>query len=431
MAKKDVVKVGLLGLGTVGYGVFKTLKLQEDEMEKKLGCRVEIKKILVLRVADFVDKVEDPSVLTDNADEILTDPDIDIIVELIGGTNAAYTFQKKALENGKHVVSANKDLVATKGHELIALAAANGLDYNYEAAVAGAIPVIRPLKMCLAGNHITEILGIVNGTTNFILTKMTREGMSYAEALKIASDLGYAEANPTSDVEGLDAARKVAIMGTLAFHSDIRFDDVYKEGITKLTEKDIARAGELGYVIKLIGMDRLVDGEVEVCVYPMLIPAEHMLAKVEDAFNAVFIHGDAVDDIMLYGRGAGEMPTASAVVGDIFEVVRNINNGVTGKWDNNTYNNYPIRSIDEIKNKFFVRMTVSNEVGVLAKVIGLLAENHVGIASISQEEMTEGETSAEIVLTTEHVCEKFFFNSLEKLRGMDCVNEISSVIRVY
>ena len=431
MAKKDVIKVGLLGLGTVGYGVFKTLRLQKDEMIKKLGCRIEIKRILVLKIADFADKVEDPSILTENADDILTDPDIDIVIELIGGTKAAYTFQQKALENGKHIVTANKDLVATKGHELIAYAAAHGLDYNYEAAVAGAIPVIRPLKMCLAGNHITEILGIVNGTTNFILTKMTREGMSYEEALKIASELGYAEANPTSDVEGLDAARKVAIMGTLAFHRDIRFDDVYKEGITKLTKKDIAKAGELGYVIKLIGVDRLIDDEVEVCVYPMLIPAEHMLAKVEDAFNAVFIHGDAVDDIMLYGRGAGEMPTASAVVGDVFEVVRNINNGVTGKWDNNTYNDYKIRSIDDIKNKFFVRMTVSNEVGVLARVIGLLAQNKVGIASISQAEMSEGEKSAEIVLTTEHVREKYFFGSLEELRKMDCVDEISSVIRVY
>ncbi|MDO4479065.1 MAG: homoserine dehydrogenase [Lachnospiraceae bacterium] len=429
MAKKDVIKVGLLGLGTVGYGVFKTLKLQENDMMAKLGSKIEIKRILVLKVADFADKVEDPSILTENADDILCDPEIDLVVELIGGTNAAYTFQKKALENGKHIVTANKDLVATKGYELIALAAANGLDYNYEAAVAGGIPVIRPLKMCLAGNHVTEILGIVNGTTNFILSKMANEGMGYEEALKIASDLGYAEANPTSDVEGLDAGRKVAIMGTLAFHRDIRFDDVYKEGITKLTEKDFASAKELGYTIKLIGMDRLVDDEVEVCVYPMLIPADHMLAKVDDAFNAVFIHGDAVDDIMLYGRGAGEMPTASAVTGDIFEVVRNINNGVTGKWDNSTYNNYRIRTIDEVCNKFFVRMTVKDTVGVLATVVGTLAEDQISIASIIQN--LNDDNSAEIILTTEKVNEKSFRNSLDKLKASDVVEEISSVIRVY
>ena len=431
MAKKDVIKVGLLGLGTVGFGVFKTLRLQADEMEKKIGSRIEIKRILVLKIADFASKVEDPAILTENADDILDDPEIDVVVELIGGTTAAFTFQKKALENGKHVVTANKDLVATEGHNLMELAENNGLDYMFEAAVAGGIPVIRPLRRCLEGNHITEILGIVNGTTNFILTKMTKEGMSYKEALKIASDLGYAEANPTSDVEGLDAARKVAIMATLAFHRDVRFQDVFHEGITKLTEDDIRCASELGYVIKLMGIARLREGGIEVSVFPVLLPKEHMMAAVEDSFNAVFIHGDAVDDIMLYGRGAGEMPTASAVVGDIFETVRNINNGVTGKLGNLTYNDYPIRPIEEYINKFFLRMIVPDKPGVLSKIVDVFAKNHVSIASVIQRIDKDDPSIAELVLTTEEVKEGEFNSALNELQSLDAVQSIASVIRVY
>ena len=431
MANKDVIKVGLLGLGTVGFGVYKTLKLQADEMEKKLGSRVEIKRILVLKIADFADKVEDPAILTENADDILDDPDIDIVIEVIGGTKAAFAFQKKALENGKHVVTANKDLVATEGYNLISLAEEKGLDYSFEAAVAGGIPVIRPLRRCLEGNHITEILGIVNGTTNFILTKMAKEGMSYEAALKIASELGYAEANPTSDVEGLDAARKVAIMATLAFHTDVRFWDVFHEGITKLTEDDFRCAKQLGYVIKLIGVARLRNEAVEVCVYPMLLPKEHMMTAVDDAFNAVFIHGDAVDDIMLYGRGAGEMPTASAIVGDLFDTVRNINNGVTGKLGNLTYNSYPIRPVDEIVNKFFLRMIVPDKPGVLASIVNVFAAHKVSIASVIQELLKDDPCLAELVMTTEDVKESAFAAAIEELNSLDAVQEIKSVIRVY
>ena len=431
MAKKDVIKVGLLGLGTVGLGVFKTLRLQADEMEKKIGSRIEIKRILVLKIADFAHKVEDPAILTENADDILEDPEIDIVIELIGGTKAAFEFQKKALMNGKHVVTANKDLVATEGFDLMNLALGKGLDYNFEAAVAGGIPVIRPLRRCLEGNHISEILGIVNGTTNFILTKMTKEGMGYKEALKIASDLGYAEANPTSDVEGLDAARKVAIMATLAFHRDVRFQDVYHEGITQLTEDDIRCASELGYVIKLLGVARLRDGGVEVSVYPVLLSKEHMMASVEDSFNAVFIHGDAVDDIMLYGRGAGEMPTASAVVGDIFETVRDINNGVTGKLPCLTYNDYPIRPIGEAVNKFFLRMIVPDKPGVLSSIVSVFAKHEVSIASVIQKIEKEDPTVAELVLTTEEVKEDLFNSAVEELKNLESVHKIASVIRVY
>lgn len=431
MAKKEVVRIGLLGLGTVGFGVYKTLKLQLENMEAKTGSRIEIKRILVLKIADFADRVDDVAILTENADDILDDPEIDIVVEVIGGTKAAYEFQKKALLNGKHVVTANKDLVATEGHNLIEMASERGLDYSFEAAVAGGIPVIRPLRRCLAGNNITEILGIVNGTTNFILTKMAKENMSYQEALKIASELGYAEANPTSDVEGLDAARKVAIMASLAFHSDVRFKDVYHEGITSLTEDDIRNAGELGCVIKLMGVTRQIDGAVEAAVYPMLIPKDHMMASVEDSFNAVFIHGDAVDDVMLYGRGAGEMPTASAIVGDIFETVRNINNDCTGRLGSSIYRQLPIRPQEETVNKFFVRMRVPDRCGVLSEVVSVFAKNNVSINSVIQKIGLEKPDEAEIVITTEKISEKNFRHSLDELKALDSINEISSVIRVY
>jgi homoserine dehydrogenase len=361
MEKKDTIYVGLLGLGTVGFGVYKTLKLQKDEMVRKVGSNVVIKKILVLKIADFASKVEDPSILTENADDILEDLQIDVVIEVIGGTKAAFDFQKKALENGKHVVTANKDLVATRGHELLVLAEEKRLDYLFEASVAGGIPIIRPLRLCLAGNNISEVMGIVNGTTNFILTKMSQEGMGYEEALKIAMSLGYAESNPTADVEGLDAARKVAIMASIAFHSRVTFDDVYHEGITKLTESDIRNARELGCVVKLIGITRQKDDEIEAGVYPMLIPDSHPMAAVNDVFNAVFVHGDAVDDVMMYGRGAGEMPTASAIVGDLFDIVRNINYGCTGRLGCTCYKSLKIRHIDEIENKFFVRMQVANK----------------------------------------------------------------------
>ncbi len=431
MAKKEVIKVGLLGLGTVGYGVFKTLKLQKEAMVAKIGSRIEIKRILVLKIADFADKVEDPSILTENADDILDDPEIDVVIEVIGGTRAAFDFQKKALENGKHVISANKDLVATRGHELLLLAGEKKLDYFFEAAVAGGIPIIRPLRHCLLGNNISEILGIVNGTTNYILTKMSRDGANYDEVLKMAQDLGYAEADPTSDVEGLDAARKVAIMASIAFHSQVTFDDVYKEGITKITSKDIDLARELGWVIKLIGITREKDGAIEACVYPMLIPKDHPMASVHDSFNAVFVHGDAVDDVMFYGRGAGEMPTASAIVGDLFDVVRNINDDCTGRSQCTCYRSLPIRPVEEIENKFFVRMQVCDNPGVLEAITSVFHANSVNIESILQKSESLKDQEAEIVLTTGKVVEKNFRKALEELEAMDIILAISSVIRVY
>ena len=318
------VQIALLGLGTVGTGVYKVLKAQKEEISHKVGTEIQLKKILVRNTKKAAEKLDDPSVLTTEWKSILDDPEISVVVEVMGGIEPARSYILDALHAGKSVVTANKDLLASHGKELMDAAAEAKVDLLFEASVAGGIPIIRPLKECLAGNQISEVMGIVNGTTNFILTKMAEEGMEFKEALALATELGYAEADPTADIEGLDAARKMAILASIAFHSRVTFDDVYTEGITKITATDIRYAKEMGCDIKLLGMAKNTQEGIETRVQPMLIPSTHPLASVRDSFNAVFVHGDAVDDTMFYGRGAGELPTASAVVGDILDAVRNM-----------------------------------------------------------------------------------------------------------
>ena len=303
------IKLALLGLGTVGTGVYKLIHMRSDVMEQTIGAQLEIKKILVHNINKKREGI-DPSLLTDDWKEIITDDEIQIVVEVIGGIEPARTMILEALRAGKNVVSANKDLIAEQGRELLDTAQEAGKDFLFEAAVAGGIPIIRPLKQCLAANEISDVLGIVNGTTNYILTKMFEDGMEFSDALKKAQELGYAEADPTADVEGLDAGRKVAIMASIAFHSRVVFQDVYTEGISKITAADIAYAKEFDSVIKLLGVARNTETGIEAGVYPVMLNKDHPLASVRNSFNAVFIHGDAVDDAMFYGRGAGEMPRA-------------------------------------------------------------------------------------------------------------------------
>ena len=321
MNQERVVKAGLLGLGTVGSGVYKLVERQKNEMALKAGAGLEIQKILVHNINKKREGV-DQSLLTDKWEDIMNDDEIEIVIEVMGGIEPARTMILEALHAGKNVVTANKDLVATHGHELLEAAEESGVDFLFEAAVAGAIPIIRPLKQCLAANEIQEVIGIVNGTTNFILTKMIEEGMDFDDALALATELGYAEADPTADIEGLDAGRKVAIMASIAFHSRVTFDDVYTEGITKITAKDVEYAEEFGDVIKLLGVAHNTEEGIEVAVHPMMIPKEHPLASVRDSFNAVFVRSDAAGDTMFYGRGAGELPTASAIMGDVIDVIR-------------------------------------------------------------------------------------------------------------
>ena len=428
MTDTKTIKVGLLGLGTVGTGVYKLIGRRSEEMQQKTGAALEIKKILVHNMKKVRQGV-DQNLLTDQWKEIIEDDEIQIVIEVMGGIEPAKTMIIEALKAGKNVVSANKDLIAEYGKELYDAAKEGSADFLFEAAAAGGIPIIRPLKQCLEGNQIDEIMGIVNGTTNYILTKMFEDGMDFTEALAKATELGYAEADPTADIEGLDAGRKVAIMASIAFNSRVTFDDVYTEGITKITASDIRYAKETGSVIKLLGVARNTPEGIEVRVHPMLIPERHPLASVNDSFNAVFVHGDAVDDAMFYGRGAGELPTASAVVGDIFDIARNLQYECCGRISCTCYKQLQIKAMDDICSKYFLRMLVENEPGVLAAVTAVFGDRKVSIEQIIQKKKI-GEL-AEIVVITEKVKERHVKDSLKAFEEMEAVKKVSSVIRVY
>jgi len=426
--ENKVIKAALLGAGVVGGGVYEqTAKLAHD-MKEKTGADLVIKKVLVKSLGKKRPGI-DESVLTDNWKEIIEDPEIDIIIETMGGLEPARTYILEAIAAGKQVVTANKDLLAQYGEELTQAAAEAGTDLLFEAAVAGAIPIIRPLRQSMVGDELTEIIGIVNGTTNYILTKMSEKGMSYREALAEATELGFAEPDPTSDVEGYDAGRKIAIMASLGFHSRVVFDDVYTEGITKITAEDIKYAKEFGYVIKLLGIAKHEKDGVVVKVHPTLIREEHPLATVRDSFNAVFVHGEAMDDAMFMGRGAGKFPTASAVMGDVIDTMRNIVYGCTGRVSGNCYVKLPVLDIMQTKSKFFMRIQVADRMGALANIASVLGNNNVSIAQVVQNSCPDG--FAELVIITHEVEERHFHDALVVFGNMSDVKEISGVIRVY
>ncbi len=425
-----VHKIALLGLGTVGSGVYKLVEeRQKDEFYFKTGTRLEISKILVRNAKKKRANILPQITITDQWSDIINDPEIDIIVEVMGGIEPARSYILEALNAGKNVVTANKDLLAVHGKELLDAAKENKRDLLFEASVAGAIPIIRPLKQCLAGNHIDEIMGIVNGTTNYILTKMTAEGMDFAQALAKATELGYAEADPTSDIEGYDAARKVAILASIAFHSRVVLDDVYIEGITAISAQDIRYANEAGYAMKLIGVAKNTPSGIEARVHPMLIPLSHPLATVNDSFNAIFVHGDAAGEVMFYGKGAGELPTASAVVGDIIDVVRNIQYGSLGRISCSCYKNLPIKSIDDIESRYFIRVSCQDQTGVLGKIATVFGDNEVSISQFIQKDIVDG--NAELVIITHKVFERDIRKSVDALNKLDVVHKVSSIIRVY
>ena len=426
--EQAVRKIALLGMGTVGGGVYEIIERQKEEMPFKIGAALEVVKVLVRNKAKYADRIPAEK-LTDVWEDVIGDDSIDIVVEVMGGIEPARTYIKAALEKGKHVVTANKDLMAMHGHELLELAGEHHCDLLFEAAVAGGIPIIRPLKQCLAGNNITEIMGIINGTTNFILTKMKEDGMDFGEALQLATDLGYAEADPTADIEGYDAGRKLAIMASIAFHTSVTFDDVFTEGITKITAKDMRYAKEMGCSIKLLGIAKNTETGIEVKVHPTMIPENHPLAAVNDSFNAVFVHGDAVDDAMFYGRGAGALPTGSAVVGDIMDVARNMLFHCNGRIGCSCYKNLPIKRIGDTTSRYYIRMRLEDRAGTLAAMAGVFAENDASIAILLQKETIEND--AEIVVVTHEVAEKKFMDAIKKFSSMEMVKGISSIIRVY
>lgn len=428
MEQERIIHAALLGIGTVGGGVYKLAGELEEDILRKTGARLIVDKILVRNKNKQREGVA-KELLTDDWNSILQDDTIEIIIEVMGGIEPALTWLQQALRAGKQVVTANKDLLAEYGEALFAAAEEGGCDLHFEASVAGAIPIIRPLKQSLAASQLTEVMGIVNGTTNYILTRMAEDGMEYRDALAIAAGLGYAESDPTADVEGYDAGRKLAIMASIAFNSRVTFSQVYTEGITKITAEDIQYAKEFGYVIKLIAMTRLSEEGIEVKVHPMLLPDQHPLAAVRDSFNAVFVHGKACDDAMFMGRGAGEMPTASVVMGDVIDVMRNMLHHSCGKIGCGCYRNLPVKNIEETKSRFFLRMQVTDKPGALANIAGILGNNDVSIAQVVQKKSRDG--VAELVIITDTVRERHFNDAIRILEGMSVIKEVSGIIRVY
>ncbi len=424
-ANQKNITIGMIGCGVVGSQVARLLRANSAELSTRAGANLVLKKIAV-RTAGARDGL-DASLFTTNADEIISDPSIDIVIEVIGGIEPARGLILKAIKNGKSVVTANKALLATHGADLYSAADAAGVDLYYEAAVAGAIPIIRPMRESLVGDHVKRIMGIVNGTTNYILTKMDEEGRAFNEVLAEAQLLGYAEADPTADIEGFDAAAKAAILAGLAFHSRVTVDDVYREGITAITAKDVEVAKAMSHVIKLLAIAELTPAnEISVRVHPVLISRAHPLAAVRDTFNAVFVEAESAGQLMFYGRGAGGNPTASAILGDLVAVARHRVLGSLGPRESD-YADRAICAIGKTKTQFLIRLDVADKSGVLAAIAQTFASENVSIQTVRQSGRG---ADAELIIVTHSATEEALSSTVKKLAAMDIVRKVESVIRV-
>jgi homoserine dehydrogenase len=422
-----VVRVALLGCGVVGAEVVRLLHEQAEDLTARIGAPVELVGIAVRRPGRDRGELPIPkSLFTSDAMGLLKRDDVDIVVEVVGGIEPARSWLVEALRAGKSVVTGNKALLAEDGAALHDAAAEGGADLYYEASVAAAIPLLRPLRESLHGDRITRVTGIVNGTTNFILSNMDASGASFHDALEEATALGYAEADPTADVEGFDAAAKAAILASLAFHTRVRAADVYREGITEVTAADVASAKAMGCTIKLLCIASCVDNAVSVRVHPAMIPRTHPLASVGDAFNAVFVEAQAAGQLMFYGRGAGGAPSASAVVGDIVAVARNRIAGVRAATESN-YANLRIRPMGEVTTRYHVSLDVADRAGVLAAVAGVFAEHDVSIQTVRQEGRND---EATLVVVTHTASDASLAATVADLRRLDIVREVTSVMRV-
>ena len=423
------VKIALLGFGTVSQGTFNLLQDNVDLITNRSGVTIEISKIFV-RNPDKYTNITLPSTAqyVTNIDDVLNDESIAIVVELMGGTTFAKDCVEAALKHGKSVVTANKDLLAEAGPYLFDLAYKNHVDLRFEASVLGGIPIIRTLYDSLGGNRITELVGIMNGTTNFILSKMTDEGLSYGDVLKEAQDLGYAEADPTADVEGLDAARKLAILASISFNRRIFFEDVTVEGITKIDTEDISFGKEFGYNIKLIGIAKESSKGLSLNVYPAFVPLTHPLASVRGSYNAIYIKGNGIDDAMFYGRGAGSLPTGSSVVSDIMEVAKNVAFESTGRFKPFYFDQKNIYSPGKIQSSYYMRLAVDNKTGVLAKIATKLAEQKISVLSIVQR--NKDPETAVLAIVTSKCPHSYILNLIDSFNSLRSVKEVSSVITI-
>lgn len=423
------VKIALLGFGTVSQGTFNLLRDNAELITNRSDVHIEISKIFVRNPDKYKDiTLPGTAQYVTDIQDVLTDNSISIVVELMGGTTFAKECVEAALKHKKSVVTANKDLLAESGPYLLDLAHKNGVDIRFEASVLGGIPIIKTLYDSLGGNRITELVGIMNGTTNFILSKMTDEGLSYNDVLKEAQALGYAEADPTADVEGFDAARKLAILASISFNRRIFFEDVSVEGITKIDTEDIDFGKEFGYNIKLIGIAKETNKGLSLNVYPAFVPLTHPLASVRGSYNAIYIKGNGIDDAMFYGRGAGSLPTGSSVVSDIMEVAKNIAFDSTGRFKPFYFDQKNIYAPGKIESSYYIRLAVDNKTGVLAKIAAKMAEQKISVLSIVQRNM-DPETAV-LAIVTSKCPRSYILNLIDSFNSLRSVQEVNSVIRI-
>jgi len=428
------VNIGMVGFGYIAHGVFELISNQKEYIAKKTGREINIIRIAEKDKEKFKslnNEVTEGIKISQDAADVYRDPEVDIVVELIGGIDPAYDIVIESLKAGKYVVTANKDLIANRGGDIHRIAEENDVDILFEASVLGGIPIVGPLKTTLASDRIYKIVGIVNGTTNYILTKMEKEGLSFEEALLMAQDLGYAEkANPSSDIEGYDAACKLAILSSIAFNSRVVADDVYKEGITKIDSSDIEYAAEMGYRIKLLAIGSEEDGRIFVRVHPALVPDSHILASIDGVFNAVYVYGEYIDRVMSYGLGAGDRATASSVVGDIVNIARNFDrNNKQMIYGCSCFEQKKVMTIDETISKFYIVLDAIDRPGVLAKIAQVFGKHSVSINSMIQKQ-TDIKEMAKLIFITHEAANKDLYESVDELSGLDVVDRVANIIRV-
>jgi homoserine dehydrogenase len=428
------ISAGIIGFGTIGTGVVKLLQDNGKLISERIGAEIVLKRIADIDIVRSRGVVINADLLTQNASDILNDPEIDIVVELMGGYEPARTFILEAIRHKKHVVTANKALLATYSDEIFCNALAQGVNIGFEASVGGTIPIIKTVKESLIANRILSISAIMNGTSNFILSKMTDEKKSFDVVLKEAQSLGFAEADPTFDIEGIDAAHKLAILLSLAYGKKVRLNDIYREGITRITENDIEYARELGYRVKLLAIALQRNGQIEARLHPTMIPLDHLLANVNSNYNAFHIIGDAADSIFLYGQGAGMAPTASAVVGDMVDIVRDMLKGISGRIPPRVLDEEKIEAIslmpfDQIRTNYYFRFSVLDRPGVLSRISGILGNNDISIATVIQKGRKEG-GAVTIVMTTHKARELDVRRAMEDIDKLDVVMGKTMLIRI-
>ena len=424
------INIALLGFGTVGSGVAETIKRNSQMMAEQLGCQLKITYVLVRHPDKYknVPLLEGVH-LTSSFDEIMADPDMGIVVEVMGGIHPAKEYIFEALNHKMSVVSANKDVVALFGPEIMHTAMENHVNFSCEASVGGGIPILRPLHDSLAANEIESIVGIVNGTTNFILSSMDEEGVSYSDALRVAQKKGFAEADPTNDVCGYDAARKLAILASIGFRANVTFDDVLVEGIEKISQKDVQYASEMGYAIKLLAVGTRQDNGIALNVYPAFVPRTHPLASVKGSYNAIYVTGNIVDDVMFYGRGAGSLPTASAVMADVISTAKHIMNGSTGTGMMLTETKrIPFYSSLKLKNSYYFRLIVDDVTGVLSQIASAYADHDISIKEVVQK--SRFEDAAELMIITQDTPRENIIQVEKALQVLPCMRQVANIVRV-